>query len=114
VRTGKPAALKYLVGAEWPLSRKFGCDPKMAVDVLEHAHCCDRFGDAVAEMPSARRVLCRWNGHLYRDGQQRGQLLLPGDRVRAKGGHIEGVDPKSAGPPYGRACPDQELRPTGV
>jgi len=26
------------VGAEWPLSRKFGCDPSMAVDVLEHAH----------------------------------------------------------------------------
>jgi ornithine decarboxylase len=28
-------------GAEWPLSRKFGCDPEMAVDVLEHA---DRLG----------------------------------------------------------------------
>src|ERR1700739_4495614 len=25
-------------GAEWPLSRKFGCDAEMAVDVLEHAH----------------------------------------------------------------------------
>jgi len=25
-------------GAEWPLSRKFGCDPAMATDVLEHAH----------------------------------------------------------------------------
>jgi ornithine decarboxylase len=25
-------------GAEWPLSRKFGCDPEMAVGVLEHAH----------------------------------------------------------------------------
>jgi ornithine decarboxylase len=25
-------------GAEWPLSRKFGCDLQMAVDVLEHAH----------------------------------------------------------------------------
>jgi ornithine decarboxylase len=25
-------------GADWPLSRKFGCDPQMAVDVLEHAH----------------------------------------------------------------------------
>ena len=24
-------------GAEWPLSRKFGCEPGMAVDVLEHA-----------------------------------------------------------------------------
>jgi ornithine decarboxylase len=26
------------VGAEWPLSRKFGCAPEMAPDVLEHAH----------------------------------------------------------------------------
>lgn len=26
------------IGAEWPLSRKFGCDPAMAVDVLEFAH----------------------------------------------------------------------------
>ena len=25
-------------GAEWPLSRKFGCDPEMAADVLEHAY----------------------------------------------------------------------------
>ncbi|MFC0220797.1 type III PLP-dependent enzyme [Pseudochelatococcus lubricantis] len=25
-------------GAEWPLSRKFGCDPSLAVGVLEHAH----------------------------------------------------------------------------
>jgi ornithine decarboxylase len=25
-------------GAEWPLSRKFGCDPALATDVLEHAH----------------------------------------------------------------------------
>jgi ornithine decarboxylase len=25
-------------GAEWPLSRKFGCEPEFAPDVLEHAH----------------------------------------------------------------------------
>ena len=25
-------------GAEWPLSRKFGCVPEMAADVLDHAH----------------------------------------------------------------------------
>ena len=24
--------------SDWPLSRKFGCEPSMAVDVLEHAH----------------------------------------------------------------------------
>ena len=29
--------LSDCVGAEWPLSRKFGCEPVMAVDVLEHA-----------------------------------------------------------------------------
>ena len=25
-------------GAEWPLSRKFGCEPDYAADILEHAH----------------------------------------------------------------------------
>ncbi|PZO71467.1 MAG: ornithine decarboxylase, partial [Sphingomonas taxi] len=25
-------------GAEWPLSRKFGCAPEIAADVLDHAH----------------------------------------------------------------------------
>jgi ornithine decarboxylase len=29
--------LSDCVGAEWPLSRKFGCEPAMAVDVLEYA-----------------------------------------------------------------------------
>jgi ornithine decarboxylase len=29
--------LSDCAGAEWPLSRKFGCEPAMAVDVLEHA-----------------------------------------------------------------------------
>jgi ornithine decarboxylase len=33
-------------GAEWPLSRKFGCDPQMAVEVLDHARArgLDPFG----------------------------------------------------------------------
>ncbi len=26
------------VGAEWPLSRKFGCVPELAIEALEHAH----------------------------------------------------------------------------
>src|SRR5215831_4130967 len=30
--------LSDCVGAEWPLSRKFGCEPAMTADVLEHAH----------------------------------------------------------------------------
>jgi ornithine decarboxylase len=29
--------LSDCLGAEWPLSRKFGCEPGMAADVLEHA-----------------------------------------------------------------------------
>jgi ornithine decarboxylase len=29
--------LSDCVGAEWPLSRKFGCEPAMAADVLDHA-----------------------------------------------------------------------------
>jgi len=29
--------LSDCLGAEWPLSRKFGCEPAMAADVLEHA-----------------------------------------------------------------------------
>ena len=33
--------LSDCAGSDWPLSRKFGCEPTMAVDVLEHAH---RFG----------------------------------------------------------------------
>jgi len=30
--------LSDCAGAEWPLSRKFGCEPSMATEVLEHAH----------------------------------------------------------------------------
>jgi ornithine decarboxylase len=30
--------LSDCAGAEWPLSRKFGCEPAMAADVLEHAY----------------------------------------------------------------------------
>jgi ornithine decarboxylase len=30
--------LSDCVGADWPLSRKFGCEPGMAANVLEHAH----------------------------------------------------------------------------
>ena len=30
--------LSDCVGADWPLSRKFGCEPDMAADVLEHAY----------------------------------------------------------------------------
>ncbi len=49
-------------GAEWPLSRKFGCDPEMAVDVLEHAQ---RLGlDAVGvsfHVGSQQRRTAAWD-----------------------------------------------------
>jgi ornithine decarboxylase len=35
-------------GAEWPLSRKFGCAPEMAIDVLEHAHRLDLVAHGVS------------------------------------------------------------------
>src|ERR1700682_2479060 len=38
---GSKVFLRFLhdcAGAEWPLSRKFGCDPAMAVEGLGHAH----------------------------------------------------------------------------
>jgi len=49
-------------GAEWPLSRKFGCDPEMAVDVLEYAQ---RLGlDAVGvsfHVGSQQRRTAAWD-----------------------------------------------------
>src|ERR1700726_1805845 len=46
---GAQAFCRFLfgcAGAEWPLSRKFGCDPQMAVEVLDHARArgLDPFG----------------------------------------------------------------------
>ena len=78
--------LSDCVGAEWPLSRKFGCEPAMAVDVLEHAlkarpraawrvvpcrlpaaqpAClgpCARFGGrGIQRVRRARHERCRWS-----------------------------------------------------
>ena len=78
--------LSDCVGAEWPLSRKFGCEPAMAADVLEHAHklglvahgisfhvgsqqnnvhAWDRaLASAAARVPRVRRArasTCRWS-----------------------------------------------------
>jgi len=52
-------------GAEWPLSRKFGCAPEMAIEVLEHAH---RLGLAAHGLSfhvgSQQRDPRRWDGAL--------------------------------------------------
>jgi ornithine decarboxylase len=49
-------------GAEWPLSRKFGCDPEMAVDVLEHAHRLDLEAYGVSfHVGSQQRRTAAWD-----------------------------------------------------
>ncbi|BCJ89773.1 ornithine decarboxylase [Terrihabitans soli] len=52
-------------GAEWPLSRKFGCVPEMAVDVLEHAHRLGLTAYGVSfHVGSQQRDPKMWNGAL--------------------------------------------------
>jgi len=52
-------------GAEWPLSRKFGCDPAMAVDVLEHAHRLGLVARGVSfHVGSQQRRTQSWDGAL--------------------------------------------------
>jgi ornithine decarboxylase len=52
-------------GAEWPLSRKFGCDPAMAVDVLEHAHRLGLEAHGVSfHVGSQQRRIQAWDGAL--------------------------------------------------
>ena len=69
-------------GAEWPLSRKFGCAPEMAPRVLEHAH---RLGLAAYGLSfhvgSQQRNPRMWDGALkaaaaiFRDLAERGISL---------------------------------------
>ncbi|MGQ4273566.1 type III PLP-dependent enzyme [Terrihabitans sp. B22-R8] len=52
-------------GAEWPLSRKFGCVPEMAVDVLEHAHRLGLTAHGVSfHVGSQQRDPAMWDGAL--------------------------------------------------
>jgi ornithine decarboxylase len=52
-------------GAEWPLSRKFGCDPVMAIDVLEHAHKLGLEAHGVSfHVGSQQRNTKAWDGAL--------------------------------------------------
>jgi ornithine decarboxylase len=52
-------------GAEWPLSRKFGCDPAMAIDVLEHAHRLGLVAYGVSfHVGSQQRRVQSWDGAL--------------------------------------------------
>jgi ornithine decarboxylase len=68
--------------AEWPLSRKFGCDPEMAPDVLEHAHRLglDAYGVSF-HVGSQQRNTEAWDGALaasaaiFREMAERGITL---------------------------------------
>ena len=89
-------------GAEWPLSRKFGCVPAMAVDVLRHAKALglDAYGvsfhvgsqqtDLDGVGPRARRRQARVRdagrrGHRAEDGQYGRRLPDPLPEGRAGG-----------------------------
>jgi ornithine decarboxylase len=52
-------------GAEWPLSRKFGCDPEMTVEVLEHAQRCGLEPHGVSfHVGSQQRRIQAWDDAL--------------------------------------------------
>jgi ornithine decarboxylase len=52
-------------GAEWPLSRKFGCAPEMAARVLEHAHVRGLVAHGLSfHVGSQQRDPRRWDGAL--------------------------------------------------
>src|SRR3954464_1481921 len=69
-------------GAEWPLSRKFGCEPSMAVDVLEHAHRSGLLAHGVSfHVGSQQRNTGAWDSALaaaaaiFRECGERGMAL---------------------------------------
>lgn len=69
-------------GAEWPLSRKFGCDPEMAVDVLDNAkrHGLEAYGISF-HVGSQQRKVKAWDralamaAQVFRDCAERGITL---------------------------------------
>ncbi|MBL8573191.1 MAG: type III PLP-dependent enzyme [Hyphomicrobiaceae bacterium] len=69
-------------GAEWPLSRKFGCDPDMAPMVLEHAHRVGLEAYGVSfHVGSQQGNTGAWDGalasasHIFREMAERGIQL---------------------------------------
>src|SRR5690349_11966836 len=74
--------LSDCAGAEWPLSRKFGCEPAMAVEVLEHAHRLGLEAYGVSfHVGSQQRNPHAWDGALasaarvFRQCEERGLSL---------------------------------------
>ncbi len=69
-------------GAEWPLSRKFGCVPAMAIDVLEAAHRLGLVATGVSfHVGSQQTDTNAWDGaladaaHVFRTLAERGIVL---------------------------------------
>ncbi|WP_454918354.1 type III PLP-dependent enzyme [Xanthobacter sediminis] len=69
-------------GAEWPLSRKFGCEPELAVEVLEHAHRLGLAAHGVSfHVGSQQKNVHAWDGALasaasiFRECAERGIAL---------------------------------------
>ncbi len=69
-------------GAEWPLSRKFGCVPEMAAKVLEHAHRLGLQAHGISfHVGSQQRNPRMWDGALkasaaiFRDLAEKGIVL---------------------------------------
>jgi ornithine decarboxylase len=69
-------------GAEWPLSRKFGCAPELAISVLEHAHALglDAFGvsfhvGSQQPNPEAWDIALHASAEIFRTLSERGIQL---------------------------------------
>ena len=70
-------------GAEWPLSRKFGCDPSMAAEVLEHAHLAGLTAYGISfHVGSQQANLDAWDGALSSAAAIFGELAERGIQLR--------------------------------
>ena len=87
--TGKPGARVFCrilcdgAGAEWPLSRKFGCDPSMAAEVLEHAHRAGLSAHGISfHVGSQQGNLEAWDGALASASAIFGELAERGIQLK--------------------------------
>jgi ornithine decarboxylase len=70
-------------GAEWPLSRKFGCTPEMAIDLLRHAHDLglDPYGVSF-HVGSQQTDLAQWDSAIGRAARMFSLLAKDGIALR--------------------------------
>ncbi|PKR89258.1 ornithine decarboxylase [Pleomorphomonas diazotrophica] len=70
-------------GAEWPLSRKFGCEPSMAAEVLEHAHRAGLTAYGISfHVGSQQANLDAWDGALSSASAIFGELAERGIQLK--------------------------------